>query len=309
MPVGLEAKLIRDNRRNMNGILNLNKPASHTSHDVVALTRGIIKERRIGHLGTLDPMATGVLPLAIGIATRLIEFTSFTKEYVATCLLGRTTDSCDVTGKILQEKPTEFLSEINVREETGRLRSVTQQVPPMVSAVKKGGQKLYELARKGIKVEREARPVQINDVEVLQIKIPRVTFRISCSAGTYVRVLCLSLGETLGVGGCLESLERTRVGPLSLRDALNLDEIKQKARNNTLSDVLSPPSLLVQHLPEFILEGKDLSDFCRGRELSFSCLPGFYRILNRHGLLCAIGVVRNDERLKPKKVFGEEGIL
>src|ERR1019366_1645407 len=150
----------------MNGILNLNKPTGWTSHDVVAKVRGLIKEKQIGHLGTLDPLATGVLPLAVGLATRLIEFASYPKEYVATCLLGKTTDSCDIMGKVLIEKPTINLSAERVREEVLKLKKITEQVPPMVSAVKSGGQKLYELARKGIVVERKPRPVQIKEIEV-----------------------------------------------------------------------------------------------------------------------------------------------
>ena len=133
----------------MNGVLNLNKPTGWTSHDVVAKVRGLIQEKQIGHLGTLDPLATGVLPLAVGLATRLIEFVSYPKEYVATCLLGKTTDSCDISGKILSEKSTQGLSEAQIRDAVLSLKSVTAQIPPMVSAVKSGGRKLYELATEG----------------------------------------------------------------------------------------------------------------------------------------------------------------
>ncbi len=292
----------------MNGILNLNKPTSCTSHDMVSFARRVLKEPQMGHMGTLDPMATGVLPLAIGAATRLVEFASFDKEYVATCLLGKTTDSCDIFGKTLQEKPTENLSESDVREQTHRLRFITHQVPPMVSAVKKNGHKLYELARKGIVVKREARPIRIENLEVLQVEIPRVTFRVACSAGTYIRVFCHSLGETLGVGGCMENLKRTRVGTLMLENALTPEDVIKKEAAGGILEVMLPPSLLVKDLPEMILNGKDLVKFCQGISYSVPCPPGTYRILNRRGMLCAIGEAQNEDHLKPRKVFGEEGI-
>src|ERR1039458_8185752 len=158
----------------MNGILNLNKPTGWTSHDVVAKVRGLIKEKQIGHLGTLDPLATGVLPLALGAATRLIEFASYHKQYVATCLLGKSTDSYDITGKLLAEKPLDELRMERVREEVLEFRNLTEQVPPMVSALKKDGKKLYELARQGLEVERKPRPIRISEIEVLQIELPRV---------------------------------------------------------------------------------------------------------------------------------------
>src|ERR1700677_480412 len=168
----------------MDGLLILDKPSQWTSHDVVAKVRGITKERQIGHLGTLDPLATGVLPLALGAATRLIEFASHDKEYLAACLLGQTTDSEDVTGKLLSEASTAHLDEGLVREKILELRRLTEQIPPMVSAIKKDGQKLYELARAGKSVERAPRPIQIREIEILELALPRVTFRVACSGGT-----------------------------------------------------------------------------------------------------------------------------
>jgi tRNA pseudouridine55 synthase len=274
----------------------------------VAKVRGLLKEKQIGHLGTLDPLATGVLPLAVGTATRLIEFASFPKEYVAICLLGRSTDSFDITGKIVGEKPASGLDEKQVREEVLKLQYITEQVPPMVSAVKSGGKKLYELARQGIEVERKARPIRIGPVEVLKVELPRVTFRVSCSAGTYVRSLCQTLGEVLGVGGCMESLERTQVGPFFLKDALGLEEVKKRVEGQDLSGMLLASSSLVAHLPEVRLEGKDLADFCQGKVVQPPmAIPDLCRVVNEKGFLCAIG--ENQEgRLRPKKVFGSEGI-
>jgi tRNA pseudouridine55 synthase len=251
-------------------------------------------------------MATGVLPLAVGAATRLVEYASFDKEYVATCLLGKTTDSGDVTGKSLGEMPVTGLEEGKVRQAVLGLKGVTQQVPPMVSAVKKGGKRLYEWARKGVMVERGARTVRIEAVEVLGLDLPRARFRVACSAGTYVRVLCQTLGEALGVGGCMEALERTRVGPFDLKDSLSLEELEARAKGDPVA-FLSPAGLLAAHLPEVRLDASGLSDLCQGKRVKAAVPPGEYRVLGTGRRLCAIAQA-SDGELKPKKVFGVEGL-
>lgn len=293
-----------------NGVLILNKPAGWTSHDVVAKTRGLLKEKQIGHLGTLDPLATGVLPLAVGAATRLVEFATHSKEYVTTCLLGKTTDTCDITGKVLVEKPLDGLSEGKTKEEVLNLGGITEQIPPMVSAVKKDGKRLYELARRGIEVERKARPIRIEAIQILNIAVPRVTFRVACSAGTYVRVLCQTLGEWLGVGGCMEALERIRVGPFLLGDSVTLEDLKKKVEEGSLSGMLLPASCLAAHLPEVKLGESALALLCRGQSIPGpSSLTGLCRVLNEQGRLSAIAEVAADGKLNPKKVFGVEGLL
>ena len=294
----------------MIGVLNVNKPSSYTSHDVVAVVRRLLQEKQIGHLGTLDPLATGVLPLAVGNATRLVEYASYSKEYRAVCLLGKTTDSCDVTGKVLTEKPIEGLTLDQVTQAVLDLKSITEQKPPMVSAVKIGGQKLYEIARKGETVERTARPIQILEVEVLSIELPRVSFRVVCSPGTYIRVLCENMGEALGVGGCMEALERTRVGPFSLENSVSLDEIKKNVEAQNLSGMLLPSSLLAKHLPEIHLEESQLAALCLGQKLK-SDRPelGTARVMNAQGRLCAIVENMPEGILKPRKVFGLEGMV
>jgi tRNA pseudouridine55 synthase len=292
----------------MNGVLNVHKASSYTSHDVVAVVRRLLQEKQIGHLGTLDPLATGVLPLAVGNATRLVEYASFNKEYRAVCLLGRTTDSCDVTGKIVTEKPTDQLTIEQVREAVLKLRTITEQVPPMVSALKRDGQKLYELARKGVTVERKARPIQILEVEVLSVELPRVTFRVVCTPGTYVRVLCETLGETLGVGGCMEKLERTQVGPFLIGNALTLEEIQKRVEGKDLSGMLLPSDLLAAHLPEVLLNESQLVALCLGQKLPWEkSFSGPSRVLNPKGKLCAM-VEWEEGLLKPRKVFGLEGL-
>jgi tRNA pseudouridine55 synthase len=294
----------------MIGVLNVNKPSSYTSHDVVAVVRKLLQEKQIGHLGTLDPLATGVLPLAVGNATRLVEYASYFKEYRAVCLLGKTTDSCDVTGKVLTEKPVEGLTVDQVTQAVLNLKYITEQKPPMISAVKIGGQKLYEMARKGETVERSARPIQVLEVEVLSIDLPRISFRAVCSAGTYIRVLCENIGEVLGVGGCMEALQRTRVGPFSLENSISLDEIKKNIEAQNLSGMLLASSLLVKHMPEIHLEESQLAALCLGQKLK-SDRPelGSARVMNAQGRLCAIVENMPEGILKPRKVFGLEGMV
>jgi tRNA pseudouridine55 synthase len=294
----------------IHGILNINKPPQWTSHDVVAVARRILGQKQIGHLGTLDPLATGVLPLAVGLATRLVEYAGFEKEYVATCLLGRTTDTCDVTGKTLKEVPADGISMEQARAQVQSLREITAQVPPMVSAVKVQGRKLYEWARKDVIVERKSRPVKIMEAETLRIEMPRIVFRIACSAGTYIRVLCQTLGEALGVGGCLATLERTRVGPFRIQEAFTLEELKSRVEKDDLAQVLLSPALLARDFPEVRLEGESLEAFCHGLEVQNPTgLAGPVKIMNPQGFLCAIGEASGPSGvLKPRKVFGKEGI-
>jgi tRNA pseudouridine55 synthase len=303
----------------MDGILVIDKPAQWTSHDVVAKARRLTGERQIGHLGTLDPLATGVLPLALGAATRLIEFASHDKEYLASCLLGRTTDSEDVTGKLLGEASVAALEEEGVREKVLGLRRLTEQIPPMVSAIKKDGQKLYELARAGKTVERAPRPIQIREIEVLKISLPRVEFRVACSGGTYVRSLCRELGEQLGVGGCLEKLQRTQSGLFKLKDALTLEELKKSVEEGNLASRLRPVQDLIRQWPSFQPDAQALTRFCRGQALEVAGLAiGWIRVLTPEGRLAGIGQVAEavDEagasaavgRLNPQKVFGVNGI-
>lgn len=292
----------------MNGVLNVRKAPSFTSHDVVAVVRRLLKQKQIGHLGTLDPMATGVLPLAIGNATRLVEYASFDKEYRAVCLLGKTTDSGDVTGKILSENPVSGLDPEKVEQAVLDLRNITEQVPPMVSAVKVGGQKLHELARKGVTVERKVRPIQILEVEVLSIELPRISFRVLCSPGTYVRVLCENLGEKLGVGGCMEDLERTQVGPFQIGTAWTLEAIQKRVEADDLSGMLLPSSCLVVHLPSVELDEKQQAAVCFGQKLKWEqALGGPIRMMGPQGRLVAMGEWE-EGLLKPKKVFGLEGM-
>lgn len=208
------------------GVLNVSKPAGWTSHDVVARVRRLLHVRKVGHAGTLDPEATGVLPVLLGQGTRLSAFLlRWDKEYEAVLCLGRETTTQDASGAIVRDCPVHGLSPETIHEAVAQFCGEQQQVPPMYSAVKIGGQPLYKAARAGKTVERQARPVIIHHIEVLTLSLPYATLRVRCSKGTYIRTLCADIGRVLGVGGHLSQLTRSRVGPFRLDQAWSLDDI------------------------------------------------------------------------------------
>lgn len=224
----------------MNGVLNVYKEAGFTSHDVVAKLRGIVKQKKIGHTGTLDPDAEGVLPVCLGNATKLCGLLSDKeKTYEAVLLLGQTTDTQDVSGKVLSTSPVE-VSEEEAREAVMSFLGDYDQVPPMYSALKVGGKKLYELAREGKEIERQARRVRILDIEIHRMELPEITFSVSCTSGTYIRTLCQDIGERLGCGGCMKHLLRTRVDRFAVEESLRLSEIEERMREGSLGEALLP---------------------------------------------------------------------
>lgn len=233
----------------MDGILNIYKEAGWTSHDVVAKLRGILRTRKIGHTGTLDPDAVGVLPVCIGRATKACDMlTDKSKIYEAVLLLGVTTDTEDISGTILTQSDVCTTSE----EVTNAVQSFIgdyEQIPPMYSAIKVNGKKLYELAREGKVIERKPRPVTIYQLEILEMNLPRVRIRISCSKGTYIRSLCRDIGEKLGCGGCMEQLTRTKVGEFSLNDALTLSQVEELALNHQVESKIKPVDELFHSYP------------------------------------------------------------
>ena len=224
----------------MNGVLNIYKEAGFTSHDVVAKLRGILKQKKIGHTGTLDPDAEGVLPVCLGNATKLCGLLSDKeKTYEAVLLLGQTTDTQDVSGTVLGTAPV-TAGEEEIREAVLGFLGDYDQVPPMYSALKVGGKKLYELAREGKEVERKARRVRILALEIHGIRLPEVSFSVTCSSGTYIRTLCQDIGERLGCGGCMKSLLRTSVDRFRVEDSLRLSEIEELAREGRIGEALIP---------------------------------------------------------------------
>lgn len=224
----------------LNGIINIHKEAGFTSHDVVAKMRGICGQKKIGHTGTLDPMATGVLPVCLGNGTKLCDMlTDKDKEYVAELLLGQVTDTQDVTGQVLAQSPVEAAEE-EIRAAVMSFVGEYHQIPPMYSALKINGKKLYELAREGKEVERKARPVTILEIEIIKLEPPVVTMRVVCSKGTYIRTLCADIGEKLGCGGTMKSLVRTKVGPFALEQAVTLEALQGLRDCGELETVLQP---------------------------------------------------------------------
>ena len=234
----------------INGIVNIYKEKGYTSHDVVAVLRKVVGQKKIGHTGTLDPDATGVLPVCLGRATKVCELlTDHDKTYEALLLLGKTTDTQDISGEVLEEKDPAHLTEEEVRSCIESFIGEYDQVPPMYSALKVNGKKLYELAREGKTVERKSRRVQIYGIRILEMNLPHVRMEVDCSKGTYIRTLCHDIGEKLQVGGCMEELERTKVGRFLKKDAVTLDEVRQKMEQGEGTELFTPLDQIFAELP------------------------------------------------------------
>ena len=228
----------------MDGIINVYKEKGFTSHDVVAKLRGILHMKKIGHTGTLDPDAVGVLPVCLGKGTKLCDMLTDTdKTYEAVMLLGTVTDTQDITGKVL-EKSEVSLTEMEVIEAVASFVGEYEQTPPMYSAIKVNGRKLYELARQGIEVERKSRPVVIKSIHINDMNLskehPTVTMTVTCSKGTYIRTLCDDIGRKLGVGACMESLIRTRVGRFYIDESYTINQIAALAIKGEVESVVVP---------------------------------------------------------------------
>ena len=234
----------------INGIVNIYKEKGYTSHDVVAVLRKVVGQKKIGHTGTLDPDATGVLPVCLGRATKVCELlTDHDKTYEALLLLGKTTDTQDISGEVLEERDPGDLTEEEVRSCIESFIGEYDQIPPMYSALKVNGKKLYELAREGKTVERKSRRVQIHGICILEMNLPHVRMEVDCSKGTYIRTLCHDIGEKLQVGGCMEELERTKVGCFLKEDAVTLDEVRQKMEQGEGAELFTPLDQIFAELP------------------------------------------------------------
>ncbi|MCR4739882.1 MAG: tRNA pseudouridine(55) synthase TruB [Lachnospiraceae bacterium] len=228
----------------INGILLINKEKGYTSHDVVARLRGILHIKKIGHTGTLDPNATGLLPVCIGSATKLCDMlTDRSKEYRAVIKLGECTDTQDIYGKVINNTGLECVMGLNTEYITNVIKSFEgdiMQIPPMYSAIKVGGKKLYELAREGKEIERAERPVHIESIDIEEIDLPYVRMIVKCSKGTYIRTLCNDIGNKLSVYGTMASLQRTRVGSFGIEDAIGLDEAETLYGEGRISEHVIP---------------------------------------------------------------------
>lgn len=288
----------------MNGILLVDKPQDWTSHDVVAKLRGVLHERRIGHSGTLDPLATGLLVVFAGRATRAVEFAEAdSKEYIAGLRLGLSTDTQDITGNITA-RSDRLPDESAVREAIGHFIGDTEQIPPMYSAIKIGGKKLYELARKGQSVERQPRKIRVSSIEIEGRCGEEYLLRISCSKGTYVRTLCSDIGDALGCGACMSSLRRTRAGLFSLDDAHSLEDIELAAQEGRLSGVLLPVDALFAEHRELVVGQNASKRLKTGNIIKISAEDGDYRVYSDDGEFLLLGRVEGG-KLKTIKSFFE----
>lgn len=286
-----------------NGILVIDKPAGWTSMDVCAKLRGVFHEKRVGHGGTLDPMATGILPVFIGRATRAVEFAEKSnKEYIAGLKLGVITNTQDITGEVLETRPA-CVSREQLEEALEQFRGDILQIPPMYSAIKINGKKLYELARKGREVERPARAVTIKTLEILDKQGDRLyTFRVRCTKGTYIRTLCHDIGQVLGCGGCMASLRRTMAAGFTLEEAVSLEQIQTEADPASL---LLPVDCLFAGRPVLALKSAEAEKKIRNGMTAVmpSLAPGEYRVYAQNGGFLALCQAKDGKLTTIKSFF------
>ena len=284
----------------MNGIVIVDKPQGWTSQDVTARLRRVYATRRIGHGGTLDPMATGVLPVFVGRATRGVEFFEHAeKTYETVLLLGRTTDTQDVTGTVLAEK-TVRLSPADIENVLPRFRGDILQVPPMYSALKVNGKKLYELARKGQEVERQPRPITVFELTNLGFDGIRLSLRVKCSKGTYIRTLCQDIGEALGCGGCMEALRRVRAGEYGIEDAVPLEKLLE---SETPERYLRSLDTMFAHCPAVTLTPNQEKRCRNGNPFSSPLPQGTYRAYSQSGEFLMLAKVEDGVMTTVKSFF------
>ena len=284
----------------MNGIVIVDKPQGWTSQDVTARLRRVYATRRIGHGGTLDPMATGVLPVFVGRATRGVEFFEHAeKTYETVLLLGRTTDTQDVTGATLAEKAV-HLSPADIERVLPRFRGDILQVPPMYSALKVNGKKLYELARKGQEVERQPRPITVFELTNLGFDGTRLSLRVRCSKGTYIRTLCQDIGEALGCGGCMEALRRVRAGEYGIQEAVPLEQLLE---SETPEQYLRGLDTMFAHCPAVTLTSNQEKRCRNGNPFSSPLPQGTYRAYSQSGEFLMLAKVEDGVMTTIKSFF------
>ena len=291
-----------------NGIIIVDKPADWTSQDVAAKLRGVFHERRIGHGGTLDPMATGVLPIFVGRATRGVEFfESAEKEYVAGLRLGVVTNTQDTTGEVLEEHPVQ-ITRGELQNVLARFTGELSQVPPMYSAIKIGGRKLYELARQGKEIERPARTVRIFELELLSGSGRDWQLRVHCSKGTYVRTLCHDIGQALGCGACMSSLRRTQAGQFTLRQSLTMERILDFCRENDPQALLMPVDAMFADRPVLIVTLSQAARLKNGAQVQdWQFRDGTYRVYAEDGEFLLLGQVKGGVLSTVKSFFEVNG--
>lgn len=267
----------------MQGFLNLNKPVGFTSHDCVARVRRLMQLNRVGHGGTLDPAATGVLPLALGKATRLLQYLRQDKAYKATIQLGITTTTDDLEGEIITQAPVSGLSLETVKAALKSFEGKIEQIPPSYSAIQVQGKRLYELARSGRKIEVAARIVEVFNMEVLDWRngdFPQLDVAIACGAGTYIRAIARDLGAALQTGGTLAALTRTASSGFNLLDSLNLEQLEVELQQRSFNPI--PPAAMLQHLSSVTLPSTTAQKWCQGQRVLWNDLGNFSTDISIH---------------------------
>ena len=287
----------------MNGILLIDKPEGWTSNDIVQKLRGMLRTRRIGHSGTLDPMATGLLVVFVGRATRAVEFAEqHDKRYVAGLRLGQTTDTQDITGNTLasdHKLPTEE----ELVAALDNFKGEISQIPPMYSAIKVNGQRLYEIARKGGEVERKARNIKIHSLELMGKQDGDYVLDVRCSKGTYIRTLCHDLGNSLGCGGCMSSLRRIEAGRFSLENAVTLEQVQDYVNRGEAESLLMPVDKLFDYCPEFSVNEAQEKKLRCGSYIDMKLDDGEYRVYSQSGEFLLLGAVKNNVLTTVKSFF------
>lgn len=289
-----------------NGIINVYKEKGFTSHDVVAKLRGILGQRKIGHTGTLDPDAEGVLPVCLGRGTKLCDMlTDKDKEYEAELYLGIETDTQDLTGNVLSRSEV-TVSEKQVFDAVMSFIGTYEQIPPMYSAIKVNGRKLYDLARSGQVIERKPRTVNIQNIDILEMKLPFVRMKVYCSKGTYIRTLCHDIGEKLGCHGCMSSLVRTRVSFFDISASIGLDKISRYKAEGRLDTFIIPVDRFFETMPALYDDGENEKLLSNGNQFRAhgKILYDEVRVYKKNGTF--VGIYRYDSASKiysPVKIF------
>ena len=287
----------------MNGILLVDKPSGWTSSDVIAKLRGILHEKRVGHAGTLDPMATGLLVVFVGRATRAAEYAEAeSKHYLAGFRPGLTTDTQDITGSVLFQKEPDF-TDLQFQAVLNSFTGEIAQIPPMYSAIKINGRKLYEIARRGGEVERKPRTIRIYSLACSGKIGEDYSLSVHCSKGTYIRTLCHDIGAQLGCGGCMSALRRTASGSFSVDDAFTLEEIQKAADLGTASELLLPVDTLFRHLPELRFVGREETKLRCGNSIPVNAENGDYRVYGEQNEFLLLGAVRDGSLITVKNFF------
>ena len=273
----------------MNGILLIDKEPGWTSSDVVVKLKGILRERRIGHAGTLDPMATGLLTVFVGRATRAVQFAEHdAKRYLASLRLGVTTDTQDITGNIVETKPVQIAEE-ELENVLRMFRGEIEQIPPMYSAVQVGGRRLYDIARKGGTVERAPRPVTIHELKLLGRDGEDWLLDVRCSKGTYIRTLCHDIGQRLGCGGCMSALRRTEAGGFSVSGAVTIGEMQRLKDEGSAGERLLPVDTLFFRETACVATGEEERRIRCGNDYKTELPDGVYRVYGESGAFLMLG--------------------